>query len=281
MPNKTCGEVLRDAAAVLMQSGVPDAAFDARCLLAHCMGCSVSVLRLRAAECVPDGVQTQFDALLRRRSSGEPLQYILGEWDFYDRTFTVRQGVLIPRPETEFLVDEAVRLLPQGGVLYDVCAGTGCIGLSVAGRRQDVQVYLLEKYDDAYAVLLDNLKRHALPNAHAVQRDMFLGVPDGIPMPDGIVSNPPYIETDELPALQREVQHEPRQALDGGTDGLVFYRALRDVWFPLLPENGFLSMECGEGQPPAVAAMFGEAAQTAPDFTGTPRFVTTIKSTER
>ena len=235
MPNKTCGEVLREAAAVLMQSGVPDAAFDTRCLLAHCMGCSLSSLRLRAAECVPDGVRERFDALVCRRASGEPLQYILGEWDFYDRTFTVQQGVLIPRPETEFLVDEAVRLLPEDGVLYDVCAGTGCIGLSVAGRRQDAQVYLFEKYDDAYAVLLDNMERHALPNAHAVQRDMFLGAPDGVPSPDGIVSNPPYIKTDELPALQREVHCEPRQALDGGADGLALNPlAHLDLWGCLL-----------------------------------------------
>ena len=281
MPNKTYGELFREGQGRLAAAGVPDAGFDARCLLAHAAGCALSALRMYFADAADEAVQTRFAAYLARRSAGEPLQYILGEWDFYDMSFTVREGALIPRPETEFLSMQAIRLLPERGVLYDVCAGTGCVGLSVAKHRPDAQVFLLEKYDGAFAVLRDNLQRHALPNVRAVRRDMFLGVPEELPLPDGIVSNPPYIETGVLTTLQREVQAEPRQALDGGRDGLRFYRALRELWFPLLRANGFMSLECGEGQPPKVAALFDAPAAIDPDFTGTPRFVTVYNVSER
>ena len=282
MPNKTYGELFREGQARLAAESVPDADFDARCLLSHAAGCALSALRMLYTDAADEDIQNRFAAYLARRASGEPLQYILGEWDFYDMSFTVREGALIPRPETEFLSLQAIRLLPKDGVLYDVCAGTGCVGLSAAMHRPDVQVLLFEKYDGAFAVLQDNMQRHALPNVRAVRRDMFLGVPDGLPLPDGIVSNPPYIVTDELSSLQREVQYEPRQALDGGADGLRFYRALREMWFPLLKENGFLCMECGEDQPSLVAAMFKHTARIDPDLTGTPRFVTILKEkTER
>lgn len=281
MRSNTVAALLRAGEEQLETNGIPDAAFDARCLLAHALGYTLSELHLYSTDPVDTAVQANYAAFLSRRTSGEPLQYILGEWDFYDLSFTVRAGVLIPRPETEFLARQAIRLLPPGGVLYDVCAGTGCIGLSAAKHRPDIQVFLFEKYADAYSVLQDNLHRHSLANAHAVQRDMFLGATDGLPAPDGIVSNPPYIETAVLSSLQREVQHEPRSALDGGADGLRFYRALREKWFPLLRPNGFLSMECGEEQPPHLIKMFSAPSRIDPDFAGTDRFVTIWNSSER
>lgn len=269
-------ELLRQGEEALAASGVQDAAYDARCILENCSGLDRTHLILSYDETPPASVRQTYLAHIERRASGEPLQYILGAWPFCGFTFRVREGVLIPRPETEFLAEKAVSLLPENAVLFDVCAGTGCIGLSVALRRADVQVYLFEKYDAPFACLRENILMHSAQNAHAVLCDMHEGVPAGLPEPDGIVSNPPYIPASELPTLPREVRREPQEALDGGQDGLVFYRALREKWFPHLRQNGFLSMECGETQPPLAASLFPHA-QTEPDYLGTERFVTAYR----
>lgn len=276
MRNNDYRALLRQGEAALENAGVEDAAFDALCILEDCAGLDRTHLILAYGETPPDDVRQAFLERIERRAGGEPLQYILGAWQFGGNRFCVREGVLIPRPETEFLCEEAAKLLPRNAVLYDVCAGTGCIGVSVALRRPDVQVFLFEKYDIPFACLRENILQHSAKNAHAVLCDMLQGLPAELPRPDGIVSNPPYIPASELPTLSREVRREPREALDGGADGLVFYRALREKWFPLLADGGFLLMECGEGQPPEVAAMFPRA-QTAPDYLGTERFVTVFR----
>ena len=273
MASETYRALFRRGEAALTDAGVQDAPFDARCLLENAAGLDRTHLILAYDEDAPEAVRDAYAAALERRADGEPLQYILGAWDFCGYSFAVRAGVLIPRPETEFLVDKAVALLPQGGVLYDVCAGTGCIGLSAALRRPDAQIYLFEKFEIPFSCMQENISAHSAQNVHAVLCDVLQGAPERLPRPDGIVSNPPYIRTAELPALQREVRREPREALDGGTDGFVFYHALREKWFPLLHAGGFLCMECGEGQPSAVVALFDRAA-VEPDYTGVPRFVT-------
>ena len=276
MENNDCRALLRQGEAALAHAGVQDAAFDACCLLEDCTGLDRTHLILAYGTSLSDEVRRAYLERIERRASGEPLQYILGEWTFCGYAFRVREGVLIPRPETEFLADKAVLLLPENAVLFDVCAGTGCIGVSVALRRPDVQVWLFEKYDIPFACLQENISRHSAQNAHAVLCDMLQGVPAGLPSPDGIVSNPPYIPASELSTLPREVRREPQEALRGGEDGMLFYRALRETWFPLLRQDGFLSMECGETQPPIVAQMFPHA-QTEADYLGTERFVTAFR----
>ena len=276
MQSNTFRSLLRQGEAALESAGIADAAFDARCLLEDCAGLDRTHLILAYGETPPESVRQTYLDRIGRRAAGEPLQYILGAWAFCATAFRVREGVLIPRPETEFLAEKAAALLPENAVLFDVCAGTGCIGLSVALQRPDVQVFLFEKYDTPFACLRENILVHSVQNAQAVLCDMLQGVPDGLPMPDGIVSNPPYIPASELPALPREVRREPQEALDGGADGLTFYRALRERWFPHLRDGGFLSMECGEGQPPLVAELFPHA-QIEPDYLGTERFVTAFR----
>ena len=272
MLTETYRTLLRDGEKMLREQDVPDAQFEARCLLEAVVGTDRAGLVLRYGEPVPTDVRTAYAEKLRLRADGQPLQYILGEWDFMGHTFAVREGVLIPRPETEFLAEWAVRNLPQNGVLYDVCAGTGCIGISVALERQDAQVYLFEKFDVPQACIRENIHALDVKNVTVMQWDLFDGVPEGIPIPDAIVSNPPYIPSHELPTLQKEVQKEPPEALDGGTDGLVFYRALREKWFPLL-QGGALAVECGEGQGADIAAMFPCHTKICKDYIGTERFV--------
>ena len=277
MQSKTIRQLLQEGETLLSEAEIQDAHFDAFCLLQHAAGTDGTHLRLHYADEAEADVAERFLRLIRRRAQYEPLQYILGEWDFFGRSFSVGSGVLIPRPETEYLVRLAVDRLPKDGVLFDLCAGSGCIGISVASERPDARVFLIDKYDAPIRLCNENIRRLQVKNVTVLRADIASGLPAGLPIPDGIVSNPPYIESAILPQLQPEVQNEPVEALDGGEDGLRFYRYLRALWFPVLRDGGFLSMECGEGQPQTVAAMFPQCACIAPDYLGVQRFVTVVR----
>ena len=198
--------------------------------------------------------------LATRRAKGEPLQYLLGEWEFYGLPFAVGPGVLIPRPDTEHLVDAALQFLknrPQAAVA-DLCAGSGCVGLAIQKNAPRCQVTLVEKSTEAYAYLQKNAAALA-PQAQRVQADILAG---GFGQYDLIVSNPPYICEDLLPHLQIEVLYEPQMALNGGKDGLVFYRGILHHWLPCLQKGGSLMVEIGYDQAAAVTALFTDAGLT-------------------
>ncbi len=196
--------------------------------------------------------------VVKRRKSGEPLQYILGNWDFYDLTFLVGKGVLIPRPETEILVDFALDKLNdiKNPVVFDLCAGTGCIGLTIAKHIPDATVYLLEKEKNAFEYLKKNADNLALDNVRLINDDLFTMDLLKLPLADMILSNPPYIPTKEIDELQKEVLSEPISALDGGNDGLDFYRCLADKWTSKVKNSGFMVFECGDNQSAAVVGIF-------------------------
>ena len=271
----------RQGAAYLARGGVEDADFDARQLLLHCCGIDGTRFLTEGDRPADDAQVSAYQALLDRRAAGEPLQYILGQWDFYGSVFAVGPGVLIPRPETEQLTELCIERIGSGAyrTVYDLCAGTGCIGLSIAKACPQTQVYLFELHDAAFGYLRRNAEAMALPNAHLIQSDVLRGCPEGLPAPDLIVSNPPYIKAGEIAGLQREVGFEPATALDGGEDGYVFYRAIAERWLPLLNTNGFAAAECGEGQPETVSALFAPylEARTLTDVFGITRFVTGTK----
>lgn len=272
----------------LQAGGLENAAFEARTLLEAALGRERATQLYVADAPLNEGQQTQTEALLRRRLAGEPLQYLCGSWDFLDSTFRVGEGVLIPRPETEELVLLALERMNdmQAPTVYDLCAGTGCIGLSVKQRRKDANVYLFELSDKALHYCNEN--RCALGLARAVpliQADILRGYGafSSLPVPDVILSNPPYIPSAELPGLQREVQREPAMALDGGADGLRFYRALAELWLPHLHKGALVGVECGETQAPDIAALFegrGFTAEICRDFGNIERFVFARKDTE-
>ena len=198
------------------------------------------------------------NSIIERRKAGEPLQYILGTWDFYDLTFFVGQGVLIPRPETEILVDFALDNLKdkKNPVIFDLCAGTGCIGLTIAKHMPEATVYLLEKQENAFEYLKKNADNLTLENVQLIKGDLFTFDFDELPMADLIVSNPPYIPTTEIEELQKEVLSEPISALDGGNDGLDFYRCLADKWTSKVKKSGFMAFECGDNQSKDVTDLF-------------------------
>ncbi|MBQ6849187.1 MAG: peptide chain release factor N(5)-glutamine methyltransferase [Clostridia bacterium] len=250
---------LAAATARLTAAGCEDAAFDARCLLEDLGG----LPRGTVADDTPltDPQQTILDNALTQRAAGRPLQYIVGEWDFLALTLKVGEGVLIPRPDTELLCEAAAERLhpiPAPRIL-DLCAGSGCVGLGVASLCPDAAVTAVEVSDAALGYLRQNVARYPSYAVTVRQADVltdFAAFEGGY---DAILSNPPYIPTADLPTLQREVQHEPKIALDGAADGLRFYRAIAEHWCGKLNQNGFCAVEVGIEQAADVAALFAAA----------------------
>lgn len=253
----TAEQVLRTAAEKLRAAQIENASFDASCLVENITGLSRTKIMLCDDDIADEQAELVERAVLRR-ISGEPLQYILGEWDFFGRTFEVGEGVLVPRPETELLVELALEKLRnvRYPVVFDLCAGSGCVGLTIAAERPDAHVWLFEKYDEAFHYLKRNIKKLGLTNVQAVQHDISLGYDDKISeTPDLIVSNPPYLRTDELDGLSTEVMHEPATALDGGKDGVDFYRIIASRWLPNVNKHGGIIFECDPSQTLEIADM--------------------------
>ncbi|MBQ2667416.1 MAG: peptide chain release factor N(5)-glutamine methyltransferase [Clostridia bacterium] len=236
-----------------------DPAFEALCLVEKYFGLDRSGLLLHGDRAADAETEKAFQIAVEQRLSGEPLQYLLGEWDFMALTLFCGPGVLIPRDDTAVLVEAAAERLrgakqPRG---LDLCAGTGAVALMLA-YETGAKVRAVELFDGAFSYLEKNIARYPELAVSAVRGDVLSAsfaetVEDGL---DFIVSNPPYIETAELPGLQKEVQKEPETALDGGADGLVFYRAICETWAKKLRSGGVLAVEIGETQGEAVAALF-------------------------
>lgn len=181
-----------------------------------------------------------------RLINGEPLQYVIGKWEFLDGEFYVGEGVLIPRPETEELALLAIKKseLIDSPVIFDLCSGTGCIGLSIAKKVKRSTVYCIEKSEKAFEYLKKNAR--GISNAVLIHGDIFDDF--DLPLADLIISNPPYIKSEEVKSLQKEVLREPLSALDGGEDGLSFYRVINDKWSRFLKQGSPLLLEIGNEQ---------------------------------
>lgn len=214
-------------------------------------------------------------ALARRRAQGEPVRYLTGVCPFMDLEFYVDSATLIPRPETELLVEAVEQRLPPGPLsLWDVGCGSGCIGISLAWRNPNLRVTAIDVSPEALRVAEANVRRWGMEERVALCRHDILTGPPKLPPPDAVVSNPPYIPTGALSGLQREVrEYEPRAALDGGPDGLRFYRRLiADM--PLGP-GGILALEIGYDQGETVPALLRAGGYTRVellrDLAGQPR----------
>lgn len=255
-----------------------DPAFNADELIRHFLGFDRKRMLMEPAAEIAPAALAALEQAVSDRADGEPLQYILGEWDFFGRTYAVRRTVLIPRPETEALADLAIGFCRARGAktVCDLCCGTGCIGISIALACPDARVILADISPDALDCARENAERLGAKNAVVTSCDVLRGFDPGMEAPDVIVCNPPYVPTGELGSLQREVRREPALALDGGADGLVFYRALCEKWLDALRPGGGFFFECGEEQPEQVAAMCDRTrfeARVVNDYCGVPRFV--------
>lgn len=253
----TVSELLRKGTSLLEKYKVDNSANEARWIFESVFECGREYPFFHADDEADYEKSVRYMDSIIRRANGEPVQYVIGSWDFYGETFYVGKGVLIPRPETEILVDFALDYLKDkiNPVIFDLCSGSGCIGISVAKNIPGSKVYLFEKSDDAFEFLEKNLVCLGCENAAAVRCDIFDGFEKHqLPAPDLILSNPPYIESGDIPSLQSEVLFEPAMALDGGNDGLDFYRAICDKWLPFC--KGAIAVECGEGQAETIEKMF-------------------------
>lgn len=261
----------------LSANGVDEADFKSLCLCCHCAGIKNNEYEFHKNEDLI--IMKKFADMLWQIKSGEPLQYVIGRWDFYESEFHVGRGVLIPRPETEELtelvIDNAKRFCSP--VVFDLCSGSGCIGISIAKALPSSTVYCVEKSEEALQYLLKNAE--SISNVKVVNSD--INYPSDIKNADIIVSNPPYIKSSDLSTLQSEVQFEPSMALDGGADGLDFYRIIAEKWNSNLKENGMLFLEIGEDQGEAVYEILEKQGfkeiEVIKDMYGNNRMVKSVK----
>ncbi len=245
----------------LEAADIPDAAYEARVLAEHftCIGAA----QLLARRTLPLPNADALEAALCRRERREPLQYIIGEWDFMGLVFKVTPDCLIPRADTELLCETAIEGCPRGGALLDLCTGSGCIAAAVAHYRPDLTVTSLELSDGAATVAEENFRRLTDSRVRLVRADA-LSAADAERNFHGerfdmIVSNPPYITLKEHALLERELYAEPACALTDGADGLTFYRGITEIYTPYLAPNGTLAFEHGASQGAAVRDIISHA----------------------
>ena len=266
----------------LRESGVEAYGLEARTLLAAAAGKTTEQLLRDMYLYTSSEIETRAEEMLERRLKGEPLAYIAGSWEFYGLPFTVTPDVLIPRIDTEVLVAcvvRAIRAFGMKGRVLDLCCGSGCIACAVASELPAARVVAadisLPALDIARKNIKDNKPASRIITIHA---DAKTWPPMSIGSFDVIASNPPYIASEEILTLDSSVRdHEPLGALDGGADGLDFYRAIIKYWTITLRPNGMMMFEVGEGQADAVKKMLlgagYVAVQTVKDTLGVERVV--------
>ena len=264
-----------------LRAGLPDPTLEWRELVCWASGRSREELSRDGRLYVPDTVEQQVRRLAQRHLDGEPVAYLIGEWEFYGLPLDISESVLIPRPDTEVLVDRAlacIKTLDEPRVL-DLCAGSGCIGLAIAKNAPGCHAVLGELDEGALRVCRQNIRRNDLTGrVVSLQLDAREKPPTHLGEFDCIVSNPPYIPDGDIAGLDVSVRdYEPHLALKGGADGLDFYRDITRLWTAALRVGGRLLFEVGIGQADEVLRImrsvgFGDLEIT-PDLNGIPRVV--------
>src|SRR5262245_61679519 len=253
----TIGALLTWTEQFFAQKGVESPRLDAQVLLAHALGCRRIDLYARSTEEAPEGARTHFRELVKRRVDGCPVAYLVGTKEFYLLPFEVTPAVLIPRPATETLVLAALERLKSISAprVLDIGTGSGCVAVSVAALAPAARVVAVDVSADALAVARRNAERHAVSDRVTyVESDLFSRL-TGQLLFDIIVSNPPYIRTDDLAGLPADVRdHEPRNALDGGADGFAVIDRLLAGAPARLNSGGWLLVEIGADQEAAMLA---------------------------
>lgn len=281
MPS-TYNDLYLDARRALREAEAGNPQMEAQELLRFASGKSASDLLRDRPLYASDEVTRRFRALLDRRLRGEPVAYLIGEWSFYGLELDITPEVLVPRDDTEVLARQAIQRAgeAQGPVrVLDLCAGSGCVGLAVARNCENAQVLLGEVDEGALRVCRQNIRRNGLTGrVQACAVDALEKPPAALWDFDVIASNPPYIPTEEIDTLDASVRlYEPRLALDGGADGLDFYRAITGRWTDSLRPGGWLICEVGVRQAPPVEQLFAQAGlgdiQTYRDTAGIWRVV--------
>lgn len=261
-------ELYRECVGRLEEAGIPDSSFDVMCIFQDMLGDRNPLFR--PLETVPDDAEMRIRDLTARRCKGEPLQYLLGEWEFWGYPFRVGEGVLIPRPDTETLIEDVLGICRRNGLvspkIADLCSGSGCIAVTLKKELPRADVCAVELSEAALPYLRDNVKRNNA-DVRVIAADVLSEqTRQLVGETDIIVSNPPYLTADEMAELSPEVLREPSMALYGGADGLDFYRALTKMWKKSLKKGGFLCYEFGMDQHEAVGRILGENGFTDMKF---------------
>ena len=277
------GAALRRASQELDEAGVADARREAGSLLSHVIRRDRTFLIAHAEDLLNESDLRSFESAVTRRATGEPAQYITGTQDFFGRAFRVTPDVLIPRPETELLVEAALQVMNEGANVCDVGTGSGCIAITLLCEREHARAVAIDISEAALDVARQNARALLVEDRiELVKSDCFSEL-DNQRKFDLIISNPPYVSERAVPGLQREVRdHEPLVALTPGADGLSVIRRLLKESPAFLRDNGYLLMEIGFDQGETVQQLIDPNAWTLkeirPDLQGIPRIVVLQKN---
>ena len=259
----TYNNLFLDTRARLKKAGIESAQLEARELLCYASDKSREQLYRDMSLYASTELEKRVDELVQRRLNGEPVAYIIGEWEFYGMPMNVSNDVLIPRIDTELLAERGIlraREAGEGARVLDLCAGSGCVGLAVAANAPECRVVLGEWSEGALRICKQNVRRNGL-NARVTCLSVNAREAPSASLWDFdvIVCNPPYIPSGDIPGLDVSVKdYEPHMALDGGEDGLDFYRIIAAKWKTALRLDGTLFFEVGMGQAPDVENILTE-----------------------
>lgn len=247
----TWAEVYKKAESILKREYKDTYKYEIYSILKHCFNISKIDLIMKKDEAVEPEVQKKLFDIIKLRTEHVPLQYILGYWYFMDLKFKVGEGVLIPREDTEVLVKKSLDYLQnvEGPKIIDLCSGSGCVAISVKKNLgEKSEVYAAELSQIAFSYLQENIFLNEC-KVTAINGDVFKISSDfQDEFFDAVISNPPYIKTGDLSCLQEEVKKEPLLALEGGEDGLYFYKNICKTWIPKLKSGGIIAFEVGINQ---------------------------------
>ena len=279
---KPYNELYISTRAALKRAGVEAYSLEARLLVSHAVGKSKEAFLRDLRLYTSTENEQKINALLQRRLAGEPLAYLIGEWEFYGLPIKVTPDVLIPRMDTEVLVETAVNALvgrKMDARILDLCSGSGCIGCAISHELPAARLVMVDISDRALEVSKQNLRLNRQNRTICLKADALAKPPMSIGTFDLIVSNPPYVPSFEILTLDSSVRdYEPLGALDGGEDGLMFYRAIVRNWKGVLRPGGQLMFEVGETQADAVSDLMRGAGfrdiATVEDTAGVRRVVT-------
>lgn len=257
----------------LANAGIENDRGEAALLICRFCNINKAELLVRHEE---DFENPELDAAIIKRCSHYPLQYILGYWDFCHETYRVTEDTLIPRQDTEKLVELAVRMMPEGARLIDLCTGSGCIAISALAARPDCRAVAVDLFEKTLEIARENAESNGVGDRIGLlARDVLdASFMEEVGEVDCILSNPPYIETRQLSLLEQELSYEPEAALDGGEDGLRFYRAIIGQYGAYLRPGGLFLLEIGWDQAKAVGAIakeFGYRCEIYKDYSGNDR----------
>jgi len=260
-------EVLEQTIIKLKENNIEEAAMKSRRLLSFTLNVSKEYLIINNEQDISEEKLKKYDDNIERIISGEPIQYIIGKQEFMGIEFAVNKNVLIPQPDTEILVEKAIEILKKHKEpkVLDLCTGSGAIAVSIAKNVTNAKVYASDISEKALETAKINDRENKVKFIYS---DLFENIKENF---DVIVSNPPYIKTEEIKLLSKEVQNEPNLALDGGQDGLYFYRKIIDRAHEYLTTTGYLCLEIGEDQKEEVVNLIEQSGhyeeiQTYKDF---------------